>query len=263
MAFGVAMTRRSGPFEPLLPELARRSGLSAFDLRTRLAVPDPALVLTTDDRAQAGAVLACLREAGHGAVACDLDHVVPSTEMRAVREFALSEHGLLDVADGSVLPWSELLLIVEALHAEAEEVSTVSRTRTLGDEVDAVSGSVDGRFGAERVLYFFRTTGVDTWLVGDAFTRFGGLGARAGRTRREGLIALVAAVRGFAAIRHDDRLAKQKRPRRALGAGRAVASSDGVLTTTSHTGRSQVSSNRRSTDLAAHLLALAVRSGQD
>ncbi|MBL8720261.1 MAG: hypothetical protein JNL79_30025 [Myxococcales bacterium] len=262
MAFGVAVTRRSGSFDPLLPELGACSGLAAFDLRTRLAVPDPALVLVTDDRARATAALACLRGAGHGAVACDLERVVSSADMHPLRDFALAEHGLVDVEGGEVLPWSELLVIVEALHSEAEEVSVTTRSRSLGDEIEAVHGSLDGRFANARVLYLFRTTGVDPWLVSDSFTRFGGLGASAGRTRREGLSALVVAIQAAAPIPHDDRLAKQKRPRRALDTGRAIASSEGVVTTTQHAGRAQASSNRGGTDVAAHLLALAIRSGQ-
>lgn len=260
-AFAVALTRRRGPADPLLPSLAQHCGLAVFDLRTRLAVPDPALLLVTPDRDVALATLQCLRDAGHGAVACDLDYVVASEEMHLVREPRVTERALVDVGDGVAFPFEELILAVEAIHTDADEVSMVSTTRPIDDEGGVeIARSFSGAYGHERLLYLFRRDGTNPWIVGETASRFGHLGVPL-RTRHEGFRALVSMLVD-AGVAHDDRLARTKRPRRCLDAGRAFAATDGVVRVTEHAGRRTASSNRGTTDVAAHLLALAVRSGQ-
>lgn len=255
--FVVAVLEVRGRIEDEAAALAADLAITAYDARLLLAAGTPAVVRTTEDKAQALDLLARLRARGHGAVACDSAAVVASGAMVAMRRFRLGAAAMtLDDRPGEQLPYDDVLALVAAVHrtrahtethvsekklsiARAVITSGLSMTKTVKKESHA---AVEER---ENVLYLFRRSGAPPWLL-----REGGVGDWSGHgqplaaSRLENFRLTVGALRARATgATFDDRLVTRKVQERAslaVGAGT----------------KSVTTSSDATVDLLAHLLAL-------
>jgi hypothetical protein len=255
--FVVAILELRGRLEDEAAALATDLGTTAYDARMLLASGTPAVVRTTDDKAQALDLLARLRGRGHGAAACDATAVVASGSMVAMRRFRLGPTAItLDDRPGEQLAYDDLLALLAAVHrtrahtethtsekklsiARAVITSGLSMTKTVKKESHA---AVEER---ENVLYLFRRSGAPPWIL-----REGGVGDWSGHgqplaaSRLENFRLTVGALRARApGATYDERLVTRKVQERAslaVGAG----------------SKSVTTSSDATVDLLAHLLAL-------
>ncbi|MEB2310862.1 MAG: hypothetical protein OZ921_02340 [Sorangiineae bacterium] len=263
----VALTRwAEGPREPELAALAPLLGRNAYDARLVLAGPLPLVIARTDDRDRATDALARLRARGHGAVACDETAVVSSSAMFAPRDFSFDAAPrappVLVVSAPARgerrLRAERALALVCATHDGDAEQTIETRTRKLSLGRAALTGGLSFSKAVvnrehresserERVLYLFHHDGAEPIFFCESRLRYGGLGARVAPTTIENFRRLLEALRAWApgTLYSEHLLAARRRAEiSSLSAG-AVARS-----------------NAGETDLAAHLVALAHRSGQ-
>ncbi len=245
--------------------LAPALGLGIFEARQVLSRVPPVVLLATGDAAAARALLALVRGRGHGAVACDASAVTTGSDMASPRELRFESDRLV-VESPAMAPhaiaYADVMLIAEATHAREEEKleerteSKLSLGRAVlsGGLIRSKSTTVTSRAASEdreRVIYVMHARGGGHVLLRELRLRYGGLGARAGRTVAENFATLRAMlVEHTPGARFDDRLV---RARRAAGALQVTGTS---------TSRTFTASNAGETDLAVHLLAVAHLQGQ-
>ncbi len=195
--------------EALAPEV----GASSYDLRLKLAGLLPAVVLRTPDHEQAISVLLGLRRRGHGAVACDLSAVVPSTAMVAVRRFAFEPDALrADEASEERLPYADMHALIHAVHVTEHDLLEVHRETS-------VRGSVSLRETMRReeaplhALYIFPGDGGTPWILHESEARYAGLPGPRLPTQHQSFLATIRALRERApGAPFDERLAEHPRP---------------------------------------------------
>jgi hypothetical protein len=218
--FVVAVASLARPAEEEAPALARDVGVTVYEAGLALRAASPAIVLRTEDRARALAVLAALRDRGHEAVALDAAQIVPSDAMHAVRAFRFEREAL--VASGSEggedrAAYAELFAIVRATHASKSQIIEKSKERKLSLGRAAMSGGmlltksvekVTTRTTEERelVAYLFRNDGAP-WIVRASRTRYDGLGAELRHSAIENFQVFLKKLRDAApAAAYDERL---------------------------------------------------------
>ncbi len=263
----VALTRWSAaPREPEVLALAPLVGGTLYDARLLLAGALPLLLVRTDDVARAQQALALLRARGHGAVACDVDRVEASEQMFCPREFAFEgdfrEPVGLRVAEPGrgerLLTFDRVLAFVRATHDAASESTTVTKTTKLSLAKAAITGGAaftkttvkkerHVSEDREQVLYVFDGSGHGHVILRETRLKYAGLGDRIAPSVAENFQRLVQALRDRAPqALFDEQLVGARR--RAV----VTAAGQGAL----------AASNADETDLAAHLIAVAHRSGQ-
>lgn len=251
--------------EPALARLGPALGVAPYDLRLRLAGALPAIVERTADAGRAREILALLREAGHGAVACDLTTLTGSECLPSLRAFELEPTSLVLVersGERRTLRYVEVVAAVRTLHCVEEERHSQLTTRRLAVGRAVLTGGLaitkqvtrekrEDREDREQVLYVYAAGSASPWLLREHELSYGGLGAARGRTTAEGFQTLVAALATKApAALHDERFFRQRRREAEVRLDGNVAASV--------TRRS----NAAATDLAVHLLVLAHAEGQ-
>lgn len=248
----------SGPADEDVQALAARLGEVAYETRVRLAGPLPVILGSFDDVVQARELLGMLRARGHGAVAVGNDSVVASAQMHAPSRVSLRPDGMDDAS--STVRYDEIVALVHAVHervARTEETVTAKKTSLAraamtGGLVRSKTSTrtvTESDVAREQVLYVFRRSNVQPWLLRERSIRYEGeaLAPTTGENFQRLVTGLAARV-PHALV--DERLLRHKR--RATGS-RAVGGAD----------RSRIeTSNEADTDLAAHLIVVAHLQGQ-
>jgi len=256
--FVIAVTRWAIPVEEELPELAQLLGGNAYDLRLRLMGPLPVIVQRVEDEPAARALLASLRKRGHGAVACDLDKVMPADKMLSPREFSIDAEALEvpGVQDGRV-PYDSILAMLPAIRLTSDSSTSTVTKRKLSLGRALMTGGLkptrkkskishtqtDER---EQVLYLYRKARARPLLLCELRLRYANLEEFMCASTAENFTALVTLLRKRApgAI-FDDRLAAQLRK------------TDSIDVSGTTQQRTITKSNASSIDLAAHLVLIA------
>lgn len=259
----VALLHVAGTVEATLPRVASLLGLSAYDVRIRLAGPTPIILLRTEDAARARAVAEGLAALGHDALDCDTDRLPRLAEVLSPREFAFGATALT-VAEpqgaAAEIPYDDLLALVRATLECSEETSSVTKTRQLSvgrllagvplpKVKTSVAQSVSER--AEAGLFLFSRSGAPPVVLRASRLRYATLGKALGRTTTENFATVVALLRSRApAALYDERLVSQ--PRRASVTDLVRTPQGGAVTS---------ASNEDATTLAACLIALGAALG--
>lgn len=268
MPYAIAITRlprlasgggyRTAGSEPppsldlFLTTLTSILGVTAFDVRTRLAGDAPWVVARTLTEAEADATVSTLRDAGFGAVHCDVVRArawAPAGDSTLV----INPTGLTILPAGVEVEYAAVrALLVATLDAErqTENVARVVVARNArGQPVHADMSSFRYDRTQQRALYL--VTDGDRPLVRLAQESCRLLDVR-GTTSRERFDRLIAAVRGEThEARYDDRLVA--RPRRRSSYANVVTEGER---------RGAVTTNVAETDLAVWLLARALAERQ-
>jgi hypothetical protein len=222
----VAVARWARPADDELSLLASVFGVPAAELRGRAARPLPAVLARWLDRDTAAALVAVLRDRGHGAVAEDVARVGTSAALLAPRHFALEADALVVRRDTQQrrLPWTALRALV----------------RTPPEDPAAASLA-----GLGERLYVVVEPWAESLLLDEASLQYGGLGRLRLGTVRQNFITLVDQLRQRApAAWYDERLVRERaRPARLEPPHPLLATTAGLRAT--------------ATDLAVHLLLRA------
>ncbi len=236
--------------------LAADLGATVYEARLALSAPPPTIVLTTQDRDRATALLGKLRARGHGAIACDGAAVAGAQAMTSLRRFRIVE-GAIAAHDGpgDLLPFEDVMAILPALHRSHVETDTQHTEKKFNVTRAIMSGGLIVRKNVthtthataderERVLYLFRASGAPPWILREHEASYASL-PRVAPTARENFDVVVADFRARAPqAAYDARLLAVRRvPETLRVAGDSRA-------------RTMTTSSASGVDLLAHLLAL-------
>ncbi|MBN2494005.1 MAG: hypothetical protein JXR96_05390 [Deltaproteobacteria bacterium] len=248
LLFVVAVTRwaGSGPESSCLQALAPVLGLSAYDLRLKLAGPVPVVLHIRLDEERCRQVLDLLDAHGCKGLALGADELVGSSALLHARDFELGSESLI-ARDGErerSLDWTEILALVKAtLSTEQESSKTIKQRKSvvrIRKQRRLLTDSTEER---EQAVYVVPSDFAQTVVLREHRLRYAGLGERAGMTKTENFTALVAELRLRAgSALFDERLLSAKR----IGSPGAVLGR-----------RESSSSNISDTDLAVHFLVAA------
>jgi hypothetical protein len=217
--FVVAVMSLGTPPEVEAPLLASESGITAYEAGLLLRAASPSIVLRTEDRARAIALLGALRGRGHDTVACDAGAVVPHTAMHTVRTFGLEPDALVD--GGERLPWGSISALVRAVHSTRTETTEKSTDKKISLGRAALTGGLLStkkvtsertrvQESREHVLYVF-TSSPQPWIVIASRARYDTLGAELRPSHYENFERFVTIVRARCpAAAFDDRLLAAK-----------------------------------------------------
>ncbi len=218
--FVVAIAALGRPVEEEIATLAAEIGVTPYEAGLILRGAMPVVVLRTDDKARALALLAQLRSRGHDAVAVDAANVVASDAMTPIRAFRFDAEALVLYGPHMAevrLAYAELVAILRANHiARAETIEKEKKTViSVGRAV--MSGGMVATKKVERekitrsedrepVVYVFRRDG-EPCLLRANHARYEGLGAELRATANENVQTFVRLLRTYApAAVVDERL---------------------------------------------------------
>jgi hypothetical protein len=201
----VAVTALSGDLDVEVAPIAALVGLSAYDVRARLAGGLPRLLLSTADREFADRVARGMAARGHAVTEIDPSEATTSAQMVKLSRFAFDASGVwANDGVGDHLAWGDLAVVVVALvRSEVARTtqelehpgSTDGSSRAMTRDVTKTEHSVS------HVAYLFPRrdgrSGVP-WLLEEATAQFRGLGPAMQPTRRANFLATVARVRQLA-----------------------------------------------------------------
>jgi hypothetical protein len=201
--FVVAVIALGTPVETEAPLLAGEIGITAYEAGLLLRAPSPAVVLRTEDRARALALLGALRERGHDSVACDTNAVVASADMHVVRSFALDADALADA--GERLPYGSITAFVRAVHSARVETTEKHTDKKISLGRAALTGGILATKNVasertrvsearEHVLYVFASS-PRPWIVVASRARYDGLGEPLRPMQLENFERFVAVLR--------------------------------------------------------------------
>ena len=256
----VAITRWSAPAESEAAALAPLMNEGIYELRLRLVRPLPVVLARVNDPERARELLAALRARGHGAVACDLDFVPSSERMLCPKSYRFDDDAFVVDDRGHRMPYADMLALIRARAAIVSDVQATMETKRLSLGRAVMSGGLvlsktttrhthETHEDSEQVLYLIRRDGRDPMLLREQRLQHHGVEIRP--TSTENFVLLVASLRERAPHAfYDERMMTRRRP------------AQFVRTTGSTKERTTTHSNSEDTDLAAHLLAIAHRSGQ-
>lgn len=213
--FVVAVIALGGPVENEAPILAAELGVTAYDAGLLLRAPSPAIVLRTEDRPRAVAVLSALRARGHDTASCDTSSVVASSAMHIVRSFVLEPEAIVDA--GARLPFGAITALVRAVHSARIVTTEKSTTKKISLGRAALTGGVLATRNVssertrvsearEQVLYVFASS-PQPWIVAASRARYDGLGEPLRPMQVENFERFVAVLRERCpSAAFDDRL---------------------------------------------------------
>jgi hypothetical protein len=207
----VAIAALARNVEEEIASLAEDVGVTPYEAALMLRAPMPVVVLRTEDKARALALLGRLRERGNDAVACDTATLVSSDAMTAVRAFRFAEGALVVPGPNGVetrVPYAEIVAILrgwaiartETVEKEKRSVISVSRAILTGGVVATKTIERDKTIrleDRERVVYVFRRDGPPCLLRAN-HARYEGLGAELRPTALENEQTFVRVLRGHA-----------------------------------------------------------------
>jgi hypothetical protein len=201
----VAITELAGELEDEAAPIASLLGVSAYDVKARLAGALPKLLLQTADGALSERVRSALVARGHGAVELDGAAAVSSAQMVKLRRFTFDAGGVwANDRAGDHLAWSDLGVVVVAV-VRSEVARTTQEldypgtsdesSRTLRHDVTKTEHSLT------HVAYLFPRRGAAArtpWLLDEATAQFLSLGARMQPTRRANFFTTITQLREHA-----------------------------------------------------------------
>ncbi len=221
-AFVVAVAEIAGRLEDEAAPVAALLGLTAFDVRNRLAGPLPRVIFQTPAEDEARRAYAALRARGHGVLLVDTETIPSHSDLVRVRRFAVDDSGL--VVAGARLAFADVGAILRV----------ALRSPVIRSKIEKELRSHGGRPRAHRSR---------PWLLHERDTGFLGLGDGLRLTRRENLGAAIELVRQRApAAIYDDRFVA-----RPLVSAQVIAVRDNAT--------AEAGPPDGNADLAVHLLA--------
>jgi hypothetical protein len=261
----VAVTRWACAPENEAPALAPLLGEAVYDLRLRLARPLPVMLARVDAPERARALLAALRARGHGAIACDLTYVPSSQAMMTPRSYRFEADAFVGSGPAQAtgrMPYADMLALLRARDTTVEEIATSTKERKFSFGRAAMTGGLilsksktksarSTSEQSEQVLYLIRRDGREPMLLREGALRHEGLGEQIRPTALENFALVVASLRERAPqALYDERLMIQARNAASLRLSGTP------------TDRRTTQSNSDENDMAAHVIAIAFRSGQ-
>jgi hypothetical protein len=224
----LAVTRWSAPGAERAEQgwLQQRLGLAHYEASIRLHGRVPAVLAEELDTERGRAMLAELRQRGHGAVLCDMS-LSPREETTAVvRDFVFERERFVGL-DGEQrrfpIPYGEVLGIFEAMETRESSAAVTREQRKFSMGRAALTGGVmpwkkvdrdatKVSVEHERVAYVFRRGGPEPMLLRQDGLRYDGLGEYRPPTKIEGFQALLKWLRKYApqAV-HDRRMVTERR----------------------------------------------------
>lgn len=201
--FVVAVIALGTPIEVEAPLLARELGVTPYEARLLLRASSPSIVLRTEDRPRALAVLAALRGRGHDTVACDANAVVATDAMVLVRSFVLEPDAIVD--GNARLAFGAVTALVRALHSARIEASEKTTTNKISIGRAALTGGLLSTKkvttertrvaeSREQALYLFSSSPTP-WIAMATRTRYDGLGEPLRPSQLENFERFVAVLR--------------------------------------------------------------------
>lgn len=233
----------AAPIESWLGPLASLLGMTAYDVRLRVAGSPPRVVARTGEP-EASALLARLRALGWGAVAVDPDGLLGAHASPPARVF-LREDGVLLEPQGRTLPFADLTLLVRATIEQELATETV---RATPSNLDGITRHNHERVRAHALYLSTREDARGVRLI-EGTLAFPELAGSTGRERFEGFVAGLRARAPHA--RFHDRMVAEPRRRTTYRPLFVDARQRGAL-----------QGNLEETDRAAWLLALALAQRQ-
>jgi hypothetical protein len=243
-----------------LTALARALALAPYDARLKLVAPTPSIVRTNIAPEAAHALVAALRQRGHGAVTCDANSVPSPRRAITARafEFETDHFSVIYELQRRVrIGYGSILGVLRAAESssESQRLETVekkldmtSAVLTGGLKLSKTVTKVEKNATSERqpVAYVFHDAEAEPLLLKENALNYESLGAERGRTAHQNFELLVARLRhGAPNALHDDRLLTHKRR------------SDAMVVRGAVNDRSVSTSNASANDLGAYLLMLA------
>jgi hypothetical protein len=196
--------------------LASALGLTEYEVRLALAVPPPAILLTTTDEARAEGAAGAVRARGHEAWVFDDTLLVPSEAMTSFDDFRSDPDGIRRQRDGALLAHGDVFAILAAVHDLSRERVQERYTRTSPVAALHVVTRHEDR---EHVAYFFRRSGERPWLLRERHTSYEGLGHARKATARANFEELLSQFRKAAPRAVFDNRLLRRRPDHRFGAG--------------------------------------------
>jgi hypothetical protein len=255
----VVLTRMGAPLDREIGVLSRLVGTPEPDLRIQLSGPPPLPLKGGLDSAAARALMEALVARGHGCVATDVARIPASRGgLFTVRSFELSDAAFTGVAASGerlAMPYDDLFGLVHATSVVEVEATVEETKRKLSLGRAALTGGLvlsktvtTKRSGVsterQPVLYLYRRSGRDHFLIPENGLNATGLGSRIGRTRHENFNILIAVLRERAPHAFcDARYLAQRPPRLPVGAADSTVAANDL-------------------DVAAYVLAVARLQGQ-
>ncbi len=201
----VAITQLSGTLDEEAAPIAALLGVSAYDVKARLAGALPKLLLQTADRGVAEQLRSALAARGHGAVELDGALAVASADMVHLRRFRLDGAGIrADDRAADHLAWSDIAVVVVAV-VRTEVARTTQEldfpgvsdesARNLRHDVTKTEHSLS------HAAYLFPSRGAGSrrpWLLEEGTAQFLSLGAAMQPTRRANFFTTLARIRDLA-----------------------------------------------------------------
>ena len=271
--FVVAVTRWGAPLERELPALAALLSSNPYDARLRLGGPLPVIFSYSHDLGVARALRQSLRERGHGAVACDMERRPTAATLVTPHGFSLTESGLLFTGPGELVTpvaTADVMAMVQALQVVAESgvTETSKKKFSLGRAVISGGLSTKKKTSAisrevseetEQVLYVFMRDRRPPILLRQNHLRYAGLGDLMSATRFKSFGILLDLLSERCPTAHfDTRLLLSRRKASTLAVSKSREKDRGAQTSKS----AVIQSNADATDLAAHLIVVALAQGQ-
>lgn len=239
----VAIAELGGALEAAVGPLAGDLGTTVYELRLTLNAGLPAVVLATTEKSRAAEAVAAITARGHRPVACAREDVVPSARMTALRDFQLEGDAIAPRSSSPErLPFADILALLRATHRTVTETTHAVTERKLRPGMAIVTGGLvmskkttrevtERTDTRENVLYLFRRSGAEPWILRERAGRFMALGADLRPTSLENFATTTRYLRTRAPHAHYDERLVAGRPIRGVA--------DGI----------------EATDLLAHLLA--------
>lgn len=241
--------------------MARDLGGTVYEMRLLLSSGAPAVILVTDDKAQALRALAILRGRGHEAVACDASAITPAGAMMQMRHFRFEDGGIVKVdSEGEEvarLPFASLLALVRATHRVTTETRSQESERKIAIASAVATGGLKLTKSVTRelvavkeersqVLYLFRSDGEAPWILREVGTDYTSLGPDLAPTQIENFRRTIDRIRKSApqAAYDESLIAARKTGEQVRAIGAA--------------GKSVAVAAESATDLLAHILVIAL-----
>jgi hypothetical protein len=197
----VAIADLDRPVDDEVPVLSQVLGVTPYDLRLALKGVLPAIVLRTPSRGVAEEALSHLRARRCTALMMDLDEVVPTGRMVAVRRFLLDDDGLRAAENGPKLAWADVAAIIRVATTTAvERTSTERDVRNTARGMPVTVQEERTRLEREhdQLLYLFPRPPLLPWVLRARDARYLALGPALRPTAHENFVETIAVFRARA-----------------------------------------------------------------
>jgi len=233
--FIVAIVEMKGQADEVARALASELATTPYELKLAFNAGLPAVILVTADEVLAQAAAQAIRRQGHGAVVCDRQHVVASSDMTTLRKFHFEPSALVP-EEGSPLrlEYQEVTALLRATHRTSSETTEQVKERKLRPVMAVMTGGLvlskttertvtSNAAHNEQVLYLF-SRAQRPWLLRERSAQYFGLGALLSASSFENFGTTIQQLRQRCSNAIYDERLKTSRPMRGVADG--VAASD-------------------------------------